>query len=369
MVFIADICLNFRTGYVLEGLSDGPGKDDVLVEFDRNKVAWNYGTSWFILDVISGVPFALIELILGELAGGDDDGSGGSSTGGGQLKSLKSLKLLRFLKLGRLLKLEKILSSLDQDTLDRIEDFANNGRTQTVAMCAKLLLLMTFSCHIMGCFWVLVGRYSLNNGATSWLETDINGPFDMTDTTAGKNVYSIYLAAFYFSLTTMTSIGYGEITPKNNAERLFAVFLEICGAIIYGKRPAPSCMLAHFRSLAVFRHHLIFLRLLLLLFISLFVHLLCYSCISLFYISRTLSLSLSRAPSLCSWCGVNLHCPSFWFLTCRSASIIANITSLITSTDANTRNKKEQLEMVASFCEARNFPHDMARNIRRHFRR
>jgi hypothetical protein len=41
---------------------------------------------------------------------------------------------------------------------------------------------------------------------------------------------------------------------------------------------------------------------------------------------------------------------------------------LITSTDANTRNKKEQLEMVASFCEAREIPKDMARNIRRHFR-
>lgn len=232
MVFIVDIFFNFRTGYILEGaMGEGNGKDDMLIEFDRKRVAWNYGTSWFVLDVVSGIPFALIEIILSALEGGSTDASG---SGGGQLKSLKSLKLLRFLKLGRLLKLEKILSSLDRDTLDRIQDFANSGRTQSIAMCAKLLLLMTFSCHLLACFWVLVGRYSLNIGLVSWLESDINGHFIMKDTTGGKHVYSIYLAAFYYSLTTMTSIGYGEITPTNNVERLFAVFLEIIGAIIYG---------------------------------------------------------------------------------------------------------------------------------------
>ena len=68
----------------------------------------------FVLDVVSGVPFALIELLM---------------TGTpGALKSAKSLKLLRFLKLGRLLKMEKILSNLDQDTMDLIEDFFQVNR-------------------------------------------------------------------------------------------------------------------------------------------------------------------------------------------------------------------------------------------------
>jgi len=62
--------------------------------------------TWFLLDVVSGIPFALIELV--------------SGNGAGALSSIKSMKLLRFLKLGRLLKMEKILSNLDRDTLDKV---------------------------------------------------------------------------------------------------------------------------------------------------------------------------------------------------------------------------------------------------------
>jgi hypothetical protein len=69
-------------------------------------VAKNYLKSWFLLDVVSGIPFALIELV--------------SGNGAGALSSIKSMKLLRFLKLGRLLKMEKILSNLDRDTLDKV---------------------------------------------------------------------------------------------------------------------------------------------------------------------------------------------------------------------------------------------------------
>ena len=107
-----DIFLNFRTGVFVNT------PDDVeVVEYDRWRVAVSYSKTWFLLDVVSGVPFAAIELIL------NGGGSGADGGGAGALKNVKILKLLRFLKLGRLLKLEKILSNLDRDALDRIEDF------------------------------------------------------------------------------------------------------------------------------------------------------------------------------------------------------------------------------------------------------
>jgi len=114
ITFIVDIIFNFFTGYLLEGDHQAEdGRSVILVEYDHKRVAWNYGTSWFVLDVVSGIPFALIEILLD------------SATNAASLKSISSLKLLRFLKLGRLLKLDKILSNLDRETLDRIEDFLN----------------------------------------------------------------------------------------------------------------------------------------------------------------------------------------------------------------------------------------------------
>ena len=48
MAFIADIMFNFRTGYVIDDGRDSSSKDDAAIEFDRKRVAWHYGTSWFV---------------------------------------------------------------------------------------------------------------------------------------------------------------------------------------------------------------------------------------------------------------------------------------------------------------------------------
>ena len=53
-------------------------------------------------------------------------------------------------------------------------------------------------------------------------------------TEAGSRiVMDIYLAAFYYSFTTMTTVGYGDITPKNSTERIFAICLETLGGFMY----------------------------------------------------------------------------------------------------------------------------------------
>jgi hypothetical protein len=132
MLFIIDIVLNFLTGYAI---TDVAGEDSEIIEYDRYRVAVNYFQTWFLLDVISGIPFALFDLIMQ-----------GESSSGGVLKSAKTLKVLRFLKLGRLLKFEKILSNLDRDTKDTIEDFFQVSIAKECCLCSILLLLRVFVC-------------------------------------------------------------------------------------------------------------------------------------------------------------------------------------------------------------------------------
>eukprot|EP00614_Pseudopedinella_elastica_P009436 CAMPEP_0172599062 /NCGR_PEP_ID=MMETSP1068-20121228/19154_1 /TAXON_ID=35684 /ORGANISM="Pseudopedinella elastica, Strain CCMP716" /LENGTH=747 /DNA_ID=CAMNT_0013399195 /DNA_START=167 /DNA_END=2406 /DNA_ORIENTATION=+ len=222
MIFIVDIFLNFRTGYFLDR-DVGGSEEHELIEFDSFRIAINYIKTWFVLDVVSGVPFALLELI------------SGNDSEGGALKSAKSLKLLRFLKLGRLLKMEKILSNLDRDILDYIEDFFANGATRTVVLMCQLGFYLGYVCHLLCCGFVLVGRDSVLKGDPSWFDFDLRGPYVAEDTTAhSESVGSIYLSSFYFCLTTMTSVGYGDITPRNNGERTYVIVVEFVGAIVFG---------------------------------------------------------------------------------------------------------------------------------------
>jgi CRP-like cAMP-binding protein len=43
-----------------------------------------------------------------------------------------------------------------------------------------------------------------------------------------------YLAAVYWSLTTLTTVGYGDITPSSDAERVFSIFSMAIGGAFYG---------------------------------------------------------------------------------------------------------------------------------------
>ena len=233
IIFIFDIFLNFRTGY----LDD---RDELVL--DPGKVAKNYITSWFPLDLISGIPFGVLDL-----------GGVGALSFLRVLKSsrvLKSLRVLRFLKLTRLLKGTKILQRIDRDTLDTIEDFMADPSFRSVMRLMRITFAISYTTHLMACFWVLVGRlasmedeenegreqYKGNyawrdpGGDTNWLM--VQG-WDHVHTTKKKYVRSIYIAAYYYCLTTMTSVGFGDITPRNDSERTFTIILEGIGGFVY----------------------------------------------------------------------------------------------------------------------------------------
>ena len=44
----------------------------------------------------------------------------------------------------------------------------------------------------------------------------------------------IYLAAAYWSLTAISTIGFGDITPVTNAERAVMLLVEILGVLFFG---------------------------------------------------------------------------------------------------------------------------------------
>lgn len=51
---------------------------------------------------------------------------------------------------------------------------------------------------------------------------------------ADSDITTYYIKSFYWALTTLTTIGYGDITPTDNIGRIFTCFIMIIGVGMYG---------------------------------------------------------------------------------------------------------------------------------------
>ena len=67
--------------------------------------------------------------------------------------------------------------------------------------------------------------------AVHWLAT---GWMALRGVTPGGNAGTLYLRSLYWCISTITTIGYGDITPANNAEMLYAMGAMIFGVGMYG---------------------------------------------------------------------------------------------------------------------------------------
>lgn len=43
----------------------------------------------------------------------------------------------------------------------------------------------------------------------------------------------LYLTSFYFTITTVTTVGYGDISPKNPIEQVFGILLMVGGQVSF----------------------------------------------------------------------------------------------------------------------------------------
>ena len=85
----------------------------------------------------------------------------------------------------------------------------------------------------MSCIFYLIGDIEFSNGRKSWLEMD-----DLYTAESSMG----YLYAFYWSLMTITTIGYGDIHPVSPPGRIFGLVAMMIGATVfaYGVTNVPS---------------------------------------------------------------------------------------------------------------------------------
>jgi len=199
LLFIVDMALTFLTAL--------PGADGEWVT-DRDAIARQYFSSWFWIDMPSSTPVELIELVCVALGAGD------VST----LTVLRLLRLLRLFRLLRLIKVDTYIAGLE-------EAFEVNLR---MLQLLTIIVKVFFVTHLLGCAWFLVGISSGSETQDSWLSTYDAGSTLDADTSVQ------YLHSVYYALTTLSTVGYGDIVPANDAERGYVIFALLISALLFG---------------------------------------------------------------------------------------------------------------------------------------
>ena len=151
---------------------------------------------------------------------------GQSSSGEGGITSLFTT-----LKIARLLRVSRVARKLDQ--------FAHYSSVMLLLLVLSFLL----SGHWLACLWYAIGMTgSCQDGVirnTSWLVNlgrDLGEPLEFD---ASCNVQHMpesskcYVAALYFVMTSLTSVGFGNISANTKEEQIFCVFVLLFGALVY----------------------------------------------------------------------------------------------------------------------------------------
>jgi voltage-gated potassium channel Kch len=79
--------------------------------------------------------------------------------------------------------------------------------------------------HIFACFWVIIANFTADENVQTWLDQDprIQGH--------GHDV--AYLVSVYFTVTTITTVGYGDVSFHTPVEMLFALFTMLVGVVAF----------------------------------------------------------------------------------------------------------------------------------------
>ena len=82
----------------------------------------------------------------------------------------------------------------------------------------------------MTCIWVITYQFQSETiDGTSWADPYSSVYVD----SEGEPDSGLYLTSFYFIITTMTTVGYGDISGQNNLERPVSIFIMLVGVISF----------------------------------------------------------------------------------------------------------------------------------------
>lgn len=170
------------------------------------KIARNYITGWFFIDLVALIPIQMFESMFGS----------------------KELKLARLARIPRLYRLVRILRMLKMLRIFKRSSEINEWMNSLdiyigLIRMLKVLSLSLFLIHLMSCFWYM--------GAT--LQEDIWGTWVGKAGIVDDEWIDHYVYAFYWAFQTVTTVGYGDFAISTVTEYVLALLWMTFGSTIY----------------------------------------------------------------------------------------------------------------------------------------
>ncbi|XP_055327393.1 potassium voltage-gated channel protein eag-like [Paramacrobiotus metropolitanus] len=233
IVFFIDILLNFHTTFV--------GPTGAVVS-DPKIIRRTYLRSWFLIDLLACMPYDIFNSF-------DKDESQESM---GSVFS--AFKVLRLLRLGRVAR--------------KLDHFMEYGAAVLLLLMSSYMLIA----HWLACIWYSIGKSEALSGIEyGWLfrlGRELHNPFkysppsnrtdNRTDSVFGEPTALIllnstrddpstaygslsggpdhkacYVSALYFTTSSITSVGFGNIAANTTNEKLFSIVVMVIGSLIY----------------------------------------------------------------------------------------------------------------------------------------
>ncbi|XP_061606571.1 potassium voltage-gated channel subfamily H member 6a isoform X2 [Phyllopteryx taeniolatus] len=202
VMFIVDILINFRTTYV--------NRNDEVVS-NPSRIAQHYFKGWFLIDIVAAIPFDLLIFRSGS-------------------EEPQTTTLIGLLKTARLLRLVRVARKLD--------------RYSEYGAAVLFLLMCTFAliAHWLACIWYAIGNVERTGSARvgvmkiGWLDNlaeQIGKQYNDSDAASGPSIKDKYVTALYFTFSSLTSVGFGNVSPNTNPEKIFSICVMLIGSLMY----------------------------------------------------------------------------------------------------------------------------------------
>ena len=199
IIYIADFLISFFRGYYNHEMK--------IIRYNK-KILKHYLSEGFLMDLIEAIPLNVMNKF--------------EKFKKNNIFSLSEGKIIiKLFIFSKSFKIFKILKSKSNKALDELYEYlSKNYYLEKLAEFMIYIISCILFVHLFICFHLFFAYQSYPN----WISNT---------NLINSSLRTKYIASFYFLMTTMTTVGYGDIVCISSIERLFHIILLAIGTLLY----------------------------------------------------------------------------------------------------------------------------------------